>query len=187
VGPEPLAAAPTAIGDLWTVRMKAVGDERGVVRELFRASELAAAVGIDLAPWRQVNVTETGQGAIRGLHGEAMRKLVAVAWGEAFGAYLDARPGSPTFGTVVTTTLVPGVAVLVPPGVCNGFQSVSPGVTQYVYCFDREWEPGMEGTAVHPLDPALAVPWPLPVDPDDRSRLSARDAALPPFAALGGA
>ena len=39
----------------------------------------------------------------------------------------------------------------------------------------------MGGTAVNPLDPALAIPWPIPVDAD-RSLLSAKDAELPPLA-----
>jgi dTDP-4-dehydrorhamnose 3,5-epimerase len=184
MGVEPLAATETAIAGLWSIQVKAIDDERGVVRELFRASGLAEAIGRELGPWKQVNVTETVQGAIRGLHGESMHKLVAIAAGEAFGAYVDTRAGSPTFGQVFTITLVPGVQVLVPPGVCNGFQSVGPGVSQYVYCFDKEWEPGMDGVAVNPLDPALAIPWPLAIDPEDRSLLSAKDAAQSPLAAL---
>jgi dTDP-4-dehydrorhamnose 3,5-epimerase len=76
-------------------------------------------------------------------------------------------------------TLTKGQQVLVPKGVCNGFQSVSPGVTQYLYCFDAEWAPGMAGTAVNPLDPELAIPWPLPVDTADRAQVSAKDGALP--------
>jgi dTDP-4-dehydrorhamnose 3,5-epimerase len=184
VAVQPLLATPTAIDGLWTVRMKTVDDERGAVRELFRASALAEAVGAELGPWKQVNVTETRQGAIRGLHGESMHKLVAVAAGEAFGVYVDARVGSPKFGTVVTVELGPSVQVLVPPGVCNGFQSVSPGSTQYIYCFDREWEPDMDGVAVHPLDPALGIAWPIAIDRTDRRLLSAKDAAQPPLAAL---
>ncbi len=72
--------------------------------------------------------------------------------------------------------LVKGTQVLVPPGVCNGFQSISPGVSQYLYCFDAEWVPGMSGVAVNPLDPDLGIVWPIPVD---RALLSAKDAALP--------
>ena len=44
------------------------------------------------------------------------------------------------------------------------------------------WVPGMAGVAVHPLDPALGIEWPLPVDPQDRSQLSAKDAAQPTLA-----
>ena len=93
--------------------------------------------------------------------------------------------GSPTFGVVETVTLVPGVEVLVPAGVANGFQAVVDG-TQYLYCFDREWQPDMAGLACNPLDPALRIDWPVPIDPDDRSKVSAKDAAAPRLAELAG-
>jgi dTDP-4-dehydrorhamnose 3,5-epimerase len=54
--------------------------------------------------------------------------------------------------------------------------------TQYLYCFDAEWVPGMAGIAVHPLDAALGIAWPLPVDVQDPSMISAKDAAQPAFA-----
>ena len=171
----------TAIEGLLVLRMKQITDARGTVRELFRTSAFAEA-GCPVGPWPQINATETGNGAIRGLHGEDMIKLVAVVSGEAFGAYVDARAGSSTFGQVVTVPLVPGTQVLVPAGVCNGFQSVSPGTTQYLYCFTSEWTPGMTGVAVHPLDPALGIAWPIAVDVDDPAQLSAKDAAQPTLA-----
>jgi dTDP-4-dehydrorhamnose 3,5-epimerase len=62
--------------------------------------------------------------------------------------------------------------------VCNGFQAVSEAGCQYLFCLDREWVPGMAGVAVNPLDPALAIPWPL------LPQLSKKDAAAPPFAEL---
>lgn len=80
-----------AVDGLLMLRMKAVAEPRGVVREAFRASTFLAA-GIYPGPWKQVNVTETACGAIRGFHGETAIKVVAVAAGAAFGAYLDARP-----------------------------------------------------------------------------------------------
>lgn len=173
----------TEIDGLLVLSMKQIADERGTVRELFRSSAFAEA-GVPAGPWTQINATETRQGAVRGLHGEDTVKLVAVIEGEAFGVYLDARPESPSRGTVVTVRLRKGAQVLVPPGVCNGFQAVSSGLTQYLYCFTTEWTPGMTGVAVHPLDPALAIAWPLPVDANDRAALSAKDAALPAFAQL---
>jgi dTDP-4-dehydrorhamnose 3,5-epimerase len=108
-----------------------------------------------------------------------MFKLVAVVEGEAFGAYLDARPGSPSRGKTVTVKLTKGAQVLVPRGVCNGFQSVSPGVTQYLYCFDQEWRPGMAGVSVNPLDPRAAIAWPLPIDASNPAQISAKDASAP--------
>jgi len=171
----------TAIDGLVLVEMKEAKDERGVVREFYRESSWREAGLPSLGPWLQINLTETTQGAVRGLHGESMHKLIAIAAGRAFGAYVDARPASPSFGQVVTVELTPGQQVLVPDGVCNGFQSVSDGSTQYLYCFDHEWLPGMAGAAVNPLDPALAIPWPLPIDPADRSSISEKDLNLSPF------
>lgn len=174
-----LRAEPTDIDGLLVISMKQIGDERGTIREFFRSSTFSGVPLPSVGPWRQVNVTESGHGAIRGLHGEAMTKLVAVISGAALGAYVDARPASPTRGRLVTVTLVPGTQVLVPPGVCNGFQTVSEGGTQYLYCFDDEWHPGMTGVAVNPLDPELDIRWPVAVDPNDRAQVSMKDAALP--------
>jgi dTDP-4-dehydrorhamnose 3,5-epimerase len=166
---------------LVVLRMKQVEDRRGTVREFFRASAMAEA-GLRAGPWQQVNITRTVPGAVRGLHGEAMTKLVCVVAGEAFGAYVDTRADSPTRGRVVTVRLAPGIQVLVPPGVCNGFQSVATEPTEYLYCFDQEWVPGMAGVAVHPLDPALGIAWPIDIDPTDPSMLSTKDAAQPRLA-----
>lgn len=177
----PFAVQSTEIEGLSILRMKQITDERGTVREFYRESSFLDAGLPSLGPWVQINVTETRQGALRGLHGEDMYKLVAVVEGEAFGAYLDTRVDSPSQGKVVTTQLTRGAQVLVPKGVCNGFQAVSPGVTQYLYCFDHEWVPGMAGMAANPLDADIAIAWPLPVDASDPAQISAKDAALPPF------
>jgi len=179
---RPFSARAGKIDGLYVIEMKEAHEDRGVIREFYRESAFAEAGLPSLGPWLQVNITETVQGALRGLHGENMFKLVAVVAGEAFGAYVDVRPDSPTRGAVETVDLDAGMQVLVPRGVCNGFQSVSPGVTQYLYTFDAEWAPGMAGAAVHPLDPALGIAWPLPVDVDDPASISEKDRALPTLA-----
>jgi dTDP-4-dehydrorhamnose 3,5-epimerase len=180
----PMTAVPTAIDGLWQLRTKAVTDDRGTIREFFRTSGFAG-IGLPVPDqWSQINLTWTRRGGLRGLHGESMTKLVGVASGAAFGAYLDARKDSPTHGTVVTVALEVGVQVLVPPGVCNGFQAVSDDGCQYLYCFDAEWQPGMVGASVRPTDAALGIDWPLPVDPEDPASISAKDASAPLFAQL---
>jgi dTDP-4-dehydrorhamnose 3,5-epimerase len=173
----------TAIEGLLRITPKAVTDERGTVREFFRASSYHDA-GIGARGWQQVNVTWTQRGALRGLHGEATDKLVGVACGEAFGVYVDARRSSPTFGRVATQWLTPGVQVFVPAGVCNGFQATSEPGCQYLYCFGAEWLPGMSGVAVSPLDPDLDIAWPIAPDPVNRTMVSAKDAAAACFADL---
>ena len=170
-------AEETAIAGLLVVRPHTIDDERGVGRELFRASAFDALGARGFGPWLQLNLTETVRGALRGMHGEEMTKLVGIASGAAFGAWVDARRESPTCGTVVTRPLERGTLVLVPPRVCNGFQATAEEPTQYLYCFDREWAPDLPGVAVHPLDPGLGIPWPI-----DPPILSEKDAAQPTLA-----
>lgn len=178
------AHRPSSIDGLVVLTMKQVTDERGTVRELFRRSAFAAAAGVaPIGTFVQINVTESGRGAIRGLHAEAMTKLVAVVSGRALGAYVDLRPASPTYGAVDTVELVAGTQVLVPDGVANGFQSLVDG-TQYAYCFDDEWQPVMAGLACNPLDPALGIEWPVPIDASDPAQVSVKDAGLPTLAEL---
>ncbi|MGI8416405.1 MAG: dTDP-4-dehydrorhamnose 3,5-epimerase family protein [Nakamurella sp.] len=172
--------AATTIDGLLVITMKQVNEDRGVVREFYRSSSYAEPLA-GLGGWQQINITESRCGAIRGLHGESMVKLVSCVAGEAFGAYLDARQDSPSYGQLVTVPLAPGTQVLVPAGVCNGFQSVSEGGTQYLYCFTEEWKPGMSGTAFSPLDPGLGIDWPVPVDPTNPAQVSAKDAGAPLF------
>jgi dTDP-4-dehydrorhamnose 3,5-epimerase len=175
----------TAIDGLVVLHAKQVTDERGRICEAFRRSTLAEA-GVEIGEIAQVNVTTTRRGGIRGMHAEEMTKLTTVASGEAYGMYVDLRVDAPTFGAVEQVTIRPGVEVLVPAGVANGFQSLSdPSV--YVYCFDREWQPGMAGRACTPLDPALAPHWPLLVDHDDPAYVSAKDRGAPTIAAVRAA
>ncbi len=170
------------IEGLLIVVPKQITDDRGTIREIFRRSAFESA-GVQLAPFQQINVTESAEGSVRGMHAEQMAKLLTVAAGEAFGAYVDLRPDSPSFRQVETAVLRPGVQILVPAGVANGFQAVTSGC-QYVYCFDDEWTPNMSGLACTPLDPALGIGWPIPVDPDDASQISAKDRDAPLLADL---
>lgn len=180
----PMSVEKTAIEGLMKITTKAVTDERGTVREFFRTTGFAEAGVTVPERWAQVNLTWTRQGGLRGLHGEAADKLIGIASGEAFGAWLDARPDSPTRGNVVTERLQVGTQMFVPAGVCNGFQAVSPEGCQYLYCFGVEWTPGMAGVAVTPLDPDLAIAWPITPDTADPAKVSVKDASAPRFAEL---
>lgn len=178
-----MRSSETSIEGLLVLTLKQVSDERGTIREFYRSSAHTAALAAALPQggWRQINVTESGYGAVRGLHGEATTKLVGCVSGRAFGAYLDARPDSASYGELVTVELAPGTQVLVPAGVCNGFQSISPEGTQYLYCFTEEWQPGMAGSAYSPLDEGLGLSWPIPVDAGNPAQISAKDAAAVKF------
>jgi dTDP-4-dehydrorhamnose 3,5-epimerase len=165
----------TPIQGLYVITVKQITEGRGTIRETYRKSSFSDFQAKDLGTWQQINTTETNKGAIRGLHAESMNKLVGIVAGEAFGAYVDLREDSPTKGTVFTTTLTKGKQVFVPKGVGNGFQSTSDEPSQYMYCFDQEWVPGMPGKAVNPLDPELKIEWPIKVDTSDTSLVSQKD------------
>lgn len=174
---EPFATKDSNIDGLKIINAKMVTDDRGTVRELFRESTYSEALPQTLTGWKQINLTRTKKGAVRGLHGEAMSKLVTVAYGSVFGAYVDTRPDSKTFGAVQTVHITPGVQVFVPKGVCNGFQALED--TEYLYFFDNEWVAGMPGTALCPLDPELNIQWPIPIDTHNLNQISEKDSKAP--------
>src|SRR5437867_1039631 len=76
MGSSDLRVNATAIDGLLVITMRQVTDERGTIREFYRASAFDGRTLPHLGPWQQLNVTESGHGAVRGLHGEAMTKLV---------------------------------------------------------------------------------------------------------------
>lgn len=172
------SAKASSIDGLKIIDVKMVTDDRGTVRELFRSNEHGQVLPSSSVVWKQVNLTRTRRGAVRGLHGEEMSKLVTVAHGEALGVYVDTRRGSASLGAVVTVHLVPGIQVFVPQGVCNGFQALDDD-TEYLYFFDNEWQKGMSGVALTPLDPALGIDWPIEIQRDNLQQISEKDANAP--------
>ena len=177
---------PPAIDGLVVVQVFSVPEPRGEIRELFRQSRYENALPGDWPAWKQINLSATRRGAVRGLHAESITKLVTVAAGRVFAVFADVRADSPTRGTVASLEIVPGIQVRVPRGVCNGFQALED--SEYLYFFDEEWAPGMPGVSVTPLDPGLGVAWPIAIDPADRSQVSEKDAAAPTLReALSGA
>lgn len=150
-------------------------DARGIVREFFRRSRSTdSGVSEPEGAWAQINVTESNYGAVRGLHAEETNKLIGIVSGDAFGVWVDARPKSETFGEIVTSALFPGKQVYVPSGVLNGWQSLA-SPSQYLYCFSAEWTVDLEGIWVNPLDPTLAIPWPISIENGNRSQISEKD------------
>ena len=81
----------------------------------------------------------TRAGATRGIHAEPWDKLVSVATGRIFGAWVDLRPGE-HFGRVFTVELGPETAVFVPRGVGNAFQTLE-DETAYSYLVNDHWSP----------------------------------------------
>jgi dTDP-4-dehydrorhamnose 3,5-epimerase len=156
-------------------------DERGVFLEWFRAETFAGAVGHDLA-LAQANCSVSRRGVVRGIHyadvppGQA--KYVTCVAGAVLDVVVDLRVGSPTFGRhdAVRLGSEERKAVYLPEGLGHGFVALTDDATVLYLC-SSPYNPTTEH-AVHPLDPALALPWPDDLD----LVLSAKDQAAPTMA-----
>jgi dTDP-4-dehydrorhamnose 3,5-epimerase len=105
-------------------------------------------------------------------HDEA--KFVSCLVGEVFDVAVDLRPWSSTYlqwhGEVLSAQN--GRSMMIPGGFAHGFQTLTEDC-ELIYLHDKPYAPEAEG-GVNPLDPKLAIAWPLPV-----GQISARDQALP--------
>jgi dTDP-4-dehydrorhamnose 3,5-epimerase len=151
----------TEIDGLFTVKFKVFEDERGSVMEFYRRSDFDKAGLPSLGDRPQVNAPLSKKGAIRGIHAEHAHKFVAVAAGEVYAVIVDLRADSPTAGKWQGFNLSRGKGLYVSKGLGNSFQSVSDEPSIYLYYFEQEWSPQMPGVACNPLDPDLAINWPI--------------------------
>ena len=184
----------TPIEDLIIFRPTPIRDERGYFSRTLDVQILAEA-GIDPTDFKQENQSRSYQGVRRGLHGRSGNgeaKLVRCANGAVLDVVVDARPGSATFGRVMTFLLDDQVCtqVYIPRGFLHGFQALT-GVTDVVYRIDEFHTPNSDVTVRHD-DPDLAIPWPGPAPimsardresgigwADYRRQLVGADAGLP--------
>lgn len=157
-----LDIATTPIPGLLVVNLPLHGDNRGWFKEHWQREKMVALGLPDFKPVQQNISFNSLPGTTRGFHAEPWDKYVSVANGSAFGAWVDLREG-PTFGATFWTELRPETAVFVPRGVANAFQTLSPD-TNYMYLVNDHWSKDAEYAFVNLSDPALEVPWPLPLD-----------------------
>jgi dTDP-4-dehydrorhamnose 3,5-epimerase len=152
----------TSLEGLYKIQFKVIEDDRGSVMEFYRQSEFIAAGLPPLGERPQVNAPLTVKGAVRGIHAEDAHKLVSVAGGKVYAVIVDLRKNSPTAGKWEGFELERGQGLFVSKGLGNSFQSISDEPSVYLYYFEKEWYPGMPGVACNPLDPGLAIKWPIP-------------------------
>lgn len=157
---------PLPLRGLVRVQRQPLQDARGLFERMFCADELAAAGWTQ--PIAQINHSLTSQrGSVRGLHYQrpphAEMKLVSCLRGEVWDVAVDLRAGSPTFLQWHAERLSPGnaCALLIPPGFAHGFQALTEDA-ELLYLHSAAYAPGAEA-GLNPLDPCLALPWPLPV------------------------
>ena len=152
----------TLIGGLRVVDLKRFPDSRGWFQEAWHQSQFEKLGLANFKPV-QLNVSQNLKtGTTRGLHAEPWNKLVTVTNGSAFGAWVDLREGD-GFGRIHHLQLTPGVAVYVPRGVANAFQTTSESTT-YVYLVDDHWSDSKPYKMLDLFDAELSIPWPTSSD-----------------------
>ncbi len=171
-----LAVSETMIPGLHVITLDVRGDNRGWFKENWQRQKMVALGLPDFAPVQNNMSFNTRAGATRGIHAEPWDKLVSVATGRIFGAWVDLRPGA-GFGTCVTMEIGPDTAVFVPRGVGNAFQTLEDR-TAYSYLVNEHWSLAAKDsyTFVNLADETLAINWPIPLT---EAELSAADQAHP--------
>ena len=174
---KPLGITTTPIPGFLRIDLTVHGDNRGWFKENWQREKMVALGLPDFQPV-QNNISFNDEvGVTRGIHAEPWDKFVSVATGRVFGAWVDLREG-PSFGTVYTTIIDPSVAVFVPKGVGNSYQTLEPN-TAYTYLVNDHWSPDAKYTFLNLADETAAVDWPIPLE---RAILSDKDKAHPRMA-----
>ncbi len=159
-----LSVTETGIEGLRVVELSVHGDARGWFKENWQRAKMVA-LGIPDLHVVQNNISFNAErGVTRGIHAEPWDKFISVATGSVFGAWVDLREGSATFGKAYTCILDPSRAIYVPRGVGNSFQALEDG-TAYTYLVDAHWSAELKRTYtfVNLADPELGIQWPIPL------------------------
>jgi dTDP-4-dehydrorhamnose 3,5-epimerase len=168
---------PLGIDGAWEITPQQHADRRGRFLEWYRHDLLAEAVGHPLR-LAQANLSVSVRGVVRGIHyadvppGQA--KYITCVQGAVLDVVVDLRRGSPGFGRWEAVRLddADRRAVYLAEGLGHGVCALT-GRATIAYLCSTGYQPAAEHT-VHPLDPDLAIDWPVP-----EPLLSQRDAAAP--------
>ncbi len=159
---DQLSVRETAIPGMYVIDLVVHGDSRGWFKENYQKAKLEA-LGLPAFEAVQNNFSyNADKGVIRGLHAEPWEKYISMAYGKVFGAWVDLRKGD-GFGKVFTMEITPEVAVFVPRGVANGYQTLEANVT-YTYLVNDHWSPDAKYASLNLYDPALNIQWPIAQD-----------------------
>jgi dTDP-4-dehydrorhamnose 3,5-epimerase len=156
---QELRVEESPIKGLFVVHLVVHGDNRGWFKENYQKAKMEA-LGLPNFTVVQNNFSYNEEtGVTRGLHAEPWEKFISVANGKVFAAWVDLRQG-PDFGKTFSIEITPDIAVFVPRGVANGYQTLVPNVT-YTYLVNDHWSPEAKYTFVNLFDPELAIQWPI--------------------------
>ncbi len=158
-----LEVIETKIPGLLEINLPVHGDNRGWFKENYQAAKLKE-LGLpeDFQPVQNNISFNAERGVTRGIHAEPWDKYISIAHGEVFAAIVDLRQGD-TFGVVETFYLDPSVAIYVPRGCGNSFQTLEDNVV-YTYLVNEHWSEQARYTMLNLADVDTAINWPIPLD-----------------------
>lgn len=170
-----LKSYETPIEGLVVYDLTVHGDNRGWFKENWQREKMTAIGLPDFGPVQNNVSFNEKKGVTRGLHAEPWDKFVSIGNGRVFGAWVDIREGSDTFGQSFSVELDPTKAIYVPRGVANGFQTLD-NETVYMYLVNDHWSPDGQYAFVNLADESLGIEWPIPLN---EAEMSDKDKAHP--------
>src|SRR5262245_45257444 len=172
----------TDLDGAWLIDPEPVCDNRGFFSRTFCVNEFGAC-GMETSFVQHSLSYSARRGTLRGMHFQSAPhsevKVIECAKGAIFDVIIDIRPQSPTFGRWrgFELTSENRRQLYVPAGFAHGFQTLADD-TEVRYLISAMYEPSAS-RGLRYNDPALAIPWPLPV-----SVISSKDQAWPYFSSL---
>lgn len=171
---QELSVSPTTIPGLLVITLPVHGDNRGWFKENWQRAKMTELGLPDLGPVQNNISFNEKPGTTRGIHAEPWDKYVSVATGRIFGAWVDLREGD-SFGQTFTLEVDPSVAIYVPRGVGNAFQTLESD-TAYTYLVNEHWRADGEYTFLNLADETASIVWPIPLS---EVEISEKDAQHP--------
>jgi dTDP-4-dehydrorhamnose 3,5-epimerase len=169
---------PQLIPDVLLIEPTVFADDRGYFKESYNLNDFEEFLP-DIK-FVQDNESKSSKGVVRGLHFQrapfAQSKLLRVIQGAIWDVAVDLRPRSKTFQQFCFTELSANNhhQYFVPRGFAHGFIVLS-DTAVLAYKTDNFYHYQSEA-GIHPHDPFLNIPWPLP---KEEHILSSKDKVLP--------
>lgn len=151
----------TPIKDLYVIKPKVFGDNRGFFLETYQKRDFEA-LGLKYY-FVQDNHSKSKKGVLRGLHYQKnypQAKCVRVIVGEVFDVAVDLRKDSPTYGKWygVRLSAENKLMLMIPRGFAHGFLVLS-DEAEFMYKCDEYYHPEDEGGIIY-NDPDINIEWP---------------------------
>ena len=177
---------PLGIVGAWLIESPVWRDDRGFLKEWFKAEEIRRVTGRDFGI-EQANISFSLKGTLRGIHysiaprGQA--KWITCVSGSIQDVIVDIRPNSKTFGQWIDVELQgdSGKAIFVSEGLGHGFLALEDHST-VAYLVSTPYSPDHE-FEINPLDQKIGIVWKIEIS---KLIISDKDKAAPTLAETRG-